>query len=458
MRLRRLLKLLRIEIGKVFGALFFLFFFLPSASTFAAGYEILEQSATGMGQAFAGTTTGLKDGSELFYNPAAMTALNQSVLSVHGSIISPSSDFRDRGSSLIPALGGAGLTGGDGGNPGEVAVVPNIYFTAPLSDSFSAGIGVNSPFGLSTSYDTGWVGRYHALESELTTVNINPAVAYQASSKISFGAGLRVIHADATLTNAVDFGSIGVASLGLPTATALGLSPQANDGYARVRGSDWGVGYQVGMLATPAPQWRIGVSYRSKVDLTLDGSARFDVPSEAQPLTLTGSFVNTTARAGATLPEMLALGVAHDIIDRLSVYGDFNWTRWSRFEELRVSYGSPQADTVQDENWDNSVKVALGGSYAATEALTVRAGLAWDETPIPDSQHRTPRIPDSDRLWLATGISYTLTSDLELILSYAHIFADDGATELTNQTGATLLGSYENSSVNLVSAALVASF
>lgn len=418
---------------------------LSASNAFAAGYELLEQSGEGVGQAYAGVSTGLGDGSEVFFNPAAMTNLTaEDTLSLNTNFIAPHAKFKNEGSSYIPQLGGTAIGGNNGGDGGEFAVVPNLYWSHKFNDSLAFGFGLNSPFGLSSGYNDTWVGRYHAIKSELKIVNINPALAYKVNDMLSLGVNMQVMHADAQLTNAIDFGTIGVSTLGLATASRLGLLPQRADGLGKVDGDDWGVGMGLSALFTPSKDLRFGVNYRSKVDLNLEGSGKFTVPSNAAILTSTGAFTNTSATADVTLPESLGVGGAYDIDQSWTMFADATWVRWSRFQELRVKFGSVQPDSVQAENWNNTWRYSIGTRYTASKNWRFRTGFTWDQTPVPSSDYRTPRIPDNDRYWLAFGADYTLMDNVYVSLNYAHLFVPGAATSsLANATGAVLNGNWD---------------
>jgi long-chain fatty acid transport protein len=105
---------------------------------------------------------------------------------------------------------GTPLTGGNGGDGGEPALVPNLFYTHRFANKWSAGIGITAPFGLVTEYDDGWVGRYYALKSDLATLNINPSVAYKINDQWSLGVGVSFKRAEAELTSAIDWGTAAV--------------------------------------------------------------------------------------------------------------------------------------------------------------------------------------------------------------------------------------------------------
>jgi len=412
------------------------------SSIYASGFALIETGASGIGRSFAGSGAQADDPSCIFFNPAALTQLDTPEVSVATHVIMPKFDFNNEGSSY-PLLG-IPLAGGDGGNGGETAYIPNLYYSTPLSKKISVGIGIFTPFGLETDYDDGWVGRYHALNTDLKTVNINPSVAWRISEKLSFGGGLNAQYVEAKLTSAIDFGTI-LASKGAP-----GAMPQMLDGEGEITGDDWGYGYNLGLVYAPVAATRIGLAYRSHIETTLKGDAKFDVPAQAAGLQAMGMFINTSGSAAIDLPESATLSLAQQLGEKWIVMADVAWTRWSRFDELRVDYGSNQPDSVTEEYWKDSWRGALGLEYLLDAKWTLRAGTAYDETPIRSNTYRTPRIPDSDRIWLTCGARCQVTEALSLDAGYVHLFFNDSAVNIVGSTGDNLVGEFEGSA-NLIS-------
>lgn len=409
----------------------------------ASGFALTEQGAINIGTAASGGAAGLDDLSTIYFNPAGLMRLpGNGGVSGAAYVVFPSIQFTNQASAIAPGLP---LSGGDGGDAGSTTVIPNLYGAFSVSDQVRLGIGITTPFGLVTEYDSDWVGRYQAIKSELITINVNPTIAYRISDEVSIGAGLNVQYADAELSNAIDFGGI-LASQGAP------ILPQQADGLATVSGDDWSLGYNLGVLYEPSATTRVGLAYRSAVNHRLQGRADFTVPTAATPLTATGLFTDTDASAEVNLPDTLSLGVYQQLSPQLALTGDLTWTNWSDFQELRISYDSPQPDTVVPENWNDTLRVALGLTYDINDIWTVRGGMAYDPTPVPD-EFLTARIPDSDRTWLSLGLSYAPTDNLSFDVAYTHVFVDDRSINRTELGGGTLVGEYNNS-IDIVGAQL----
>ncbi|WGV24759.1 OmpP1/FadL family transporter [Halotia branconii] len=398
----------------------------------AGGFALNEQSVKGLGNAFAGSAATADDASTIFFNPAGLTRLTDDSIVGAGYVIFPTVSFQNQGSTVAT---GAPLSGGNGGEAGVDIAVPNFYAAWSLSDTVKAGIGINVPFGLATTYNRDWVGRYQAVESKLATININPTLAAKLSDNFSVGAGLNVQYAEATLSNAIDFGLIG-RSVGLPT------QPQQADGFVKVTGSDWSVGYNLGVMYEPSKSTRIGLSYRSPITQDIRGNADFTVPASARALTARGQFTDTGASAVVKLPDTLSLAIYQELNPRVSLVGDVTWTHWSRFQELRVKFDNPaQADSVQPENWDDTYRFGLGVNYAVNDRLTLRTGVTYDPSPISD-EFVTARLPGGDRTLVGIGASYQPSKSLSFDVGYTHVFAEDSPINQSGSTTGTLKGKF----------------
>jgi long-chain fatty acid transport protein len=408
--------------------------FSMASSAQAGGFAIHEQSVPGLGNSFAGGAAAAEDATTIFFNPAGMTRLQGNSATGGTYLIAPNVRFQNQGSTILT---GAPLTGGNGGEAGVDSIVTNFYTSLSLSDRLKIGLGVNTPFGLAIEYQPGWVGRYQALNSRLITINVNPAIAYKVTDTLSVGAGLNIQYAEAQLTNAIDFGLIG-------RQAGLRTLPQQADGQVAVVGDSWAVGFNLGVLYEATKTTRFGVAYRSAITQELKGEADFTVPTSAALLTRGGRFVDTGASATLKLPDSLAFSAYHELSPQWAVMGDITWTRWSRFEELRVRFDNPlQPDSVQPENWKDTVRLSIGVKYNVDKNLTLRAGFAYDPSPVPRN-FETPRLPGGDRTWLSAGLSYQLSPSFSLDISYAHLFNDDSPIRQSSPTSGNLIGTIQS--------------
>ncbi|MGE5622750.1 MAG: OmpP1/FadL family transporter [Bacillota bacterium] len=413
----------------------------------AGGFALNEMSAASLGNAHAGAAAVAQDLSTVYFNPAGLTRLSGRGFMVSGSALRPSAEFENRGS--VSAAGP--LTGGNGGDAGSWALVPALYYAMEVSPDLRFGLGLQVPFGLTTEYDAGWVGRYQALKSDLITVDINPVLAYRVNDAVSIGGGVSAQYVNVELSRAIDFGSVCVGVAGLGTCSAIGFLPQARDGSVTVKGNDWGYGFNLGAMFAPEARLRFGIAYRSKVSHELSGSANFTKPAGLPaPIAASPTFTNTGARASVDLPDSLSLGAYVDLDPKWSVMADLTWTHWSRFKELRIRFDNGAPDSVTPEEWRNTYRLGMAVNYRYNDMWKLRGGVAYDQSPV-ETAFRTPRIPDNDRVWLAFGAQYKPSRQDSWDFGYAHLFVHDSSINKAEPpVGGTLTGNYTND-VNILS-------
>lgn len=360
----------------------------------AAGFALLEQNASGIGTAYAGTAAVAEDASTIFFNPAGMTMLPGRQLVVAADLIYVDTAFSGSGSTNLPVA----LGSDDGGNAGGLAAVPSMYFSMPVGERFVAGIGVGAPFGLVTEYDDDWLGRFQGIKSDLMTINVNPSIAFRVSPTVSIGAGLNWQKADVELTSATFLGGPG-------------------EGRTKLEADDDSWGWNVGALFQLSPDLRVGVSYRSRVKYTLEG----DVSTR----TLGGVAVPAAsfdAKADVTFPDSAILSVTQMYGPKWQLLGDVQYTNWStvdRIEVINRGTGGVADRLVFDFN--DTWRIALGVNYFHDEKWTFRGGVAWDESPV-DDDNRTVRLPDSDRIWVSLGAKYRFSNAIAVDVGYSHLF------------------------------------
>jgi long-chain fatty acid transport protein len=268
-----------------------------------------------------------------------------------------------------------------------------------------------------------------------------------------------VQYIDVNLTSAVDFGAICIAALSAGSCASIGALPQQADGFADLNADTLSWGYNLGLLYELSNATRIGLSYRSEIEHTVKGEADFDVPATGSFAVAAGTFVDTDLKATVTLPANASLSLYHDLNTKLALLADATWTGWSSFDELRIRFDNPlQPDNVTTESWNDNWRFSLGAIYKLNNQWLLRGGLAYDQTPIPNSKRRTARIPGNDRKWVSLGITWFYNNAFTVDVGYSHLFIPD--TDIDNEFESsvptvtpTLTGTYE-ASVDILSAQL----
>lgn len=398
--------------------------FLP-AVVHASGFALIEQNASGLGNAYAGQAAAAEDASTIFFNPAGLTRLPGKQAVVTLNAIKPSAKFQNTGTTA--ATGGFPL-GGSGGNAGDLAPVPNAYFSWQLNNDFTAGVGIGVPFGLKTEYDTTWMGRFHALKSEIKTVNLNPSLAWKVNDRLSLGAGINWQRVEAQLTKAVNYTVIGAQSTVAVAANT--------EGSNNITGDDDTWGYNLGLLFKATPDTDIGLAYRSSMAYKLGGSVVYaGRPAALQAVMGTNATATALAADGAVtadlkLPASFSLAVKHRLNASWDLLADASWTEWNTMPGLNIVRSSGFVLDAVPYNWTNTWRFGVGANYHTGGAWTFRGGVAYDQSPIPDA-YRTPRIPDQDRTWLAFGAQYKVSRQGAIDFGYAHLFVRDAPVNLS---------------------------
>jgi long-chain fatty acid transport protein len=416
-----------------------------------------ENSASGLGNAFAGGAAVAEDASTVWWNPAGMSRLRQgeAVLAVH--FILPSNKFSDNGSqaALNQPLGTSA-----GGDAGGLIVVPNLYVVVPYNRQVAFGLGINVPFGLTTEYDDGWIGRYQS-------INVQPSLSWRVNDQWSLGFGIDWQWLSARLTSDANYS--GAIAQGAGQAAAAGQIPpsvipailastRGLDSRVTVKGDDSALGYNVGALWELVPDTRFGIHFRSKFKYDVRGDVDFNQPTVgpvptqlAVPINAIASGVsralyNGDVHSEVTLPQSINLSAFHRINERWDVMVDLQWTGWSSIQDLTFVRDEGPVLSSTPYNFKDTWRVSVGGNYRASEQWMLRGGIAFDQSPAND-RDRTPRLPDADRTWFAVGAQYKHSPQLIVDAGFAYMYVDD-ATIDTN-AGSTaqyglLRGSYES--------------
>jgi long-chain fatty acid transport protein len=434
-----------------------------------AAFQLKENSAKGQGRAFAGSGSAPDDAAIIVNNPAGMRLLDGRQFEANVSAISFGAKFKGDATYA----NGAPVSGGNGGDAGTIAPVPAIYFHLPFGEknNMHFGTSLTVPYGFRTEYDRDWKGRYNGIKTELETIDLNFAFSYDVNPYVSFGASVFAERLTADLTNALDMGSIingaaqqrasaaalaqgGTAAQAAAAAraaaqqtAAAGFAPGTADGFLRFKGDEVSVGYTLGVLLTPVEGTNIGFSYRSKVDHKVtNGTADFTIPANAAAVLASSSpglFIDSKGRATVTLPASATVSITHRINDQWSVMADVTRTAWKpAFDQVTIDYASSQPDSVLPFHYRDTTFASIGADYRLSDALTLRGGLAYDQTPTTEA-HRDVRVPDTTRKWLSLGLSWAPSANTEYTVGYTHLFTSDPKISATSATNSVISGTYD---------------
>jgi len=353
----------------------------------AGAFGIREQSVTAQGYSFAGAASGSGYLSSMFWNPAVITMAPGWQTEAALSLIVPRVDINPVPSVPTFALGGSGDIGQD-------ALVPASYNSYQINDRFWVGLSTTSPYGLVTDPRTNWSGQVYSRSSKVFSLNVNPVVGVKLNDWFSFAIGPSLQYFDITLKR------------------AAGVAPGAPS--VILEGDDIGFGFTAGVTITPFAGTTIGIGYRSRIEHNLEGTVAIPgVPSRIIPIS-----------SDLSTPDQLTIGISHAFTPAFTLHAGFEWTNWSILETPLVTGPGGVVVTDLPLNYDDGYFYSLGFDYRLTNQLTLRAGLAYEESPI-DTNIRSTRLPDNDRIWASVGASYQWNDKLTFDLAYTHIFAKE---------------------------------
>ncbi|WP_262030943.1 OmpP1/FadL family transporter [Microvirga sp. Mcv34] len=365
----------------------------------AGAFALREQSATAQGYSFAGAASGSGYLSSMFWNPAVITMMPGWWSEGHASLVIPQVDINPLPSVPTFVFGGSG-------DIGEDALVPSGYSSFQINDTFWVGLSSTSPYGLVTDPRQNWSGQLYSRSSRIFSVNVNPVLGVKVNDWFSFAVGPSLQYFDIRLKRAVPFPGAPAASATLPGAPSAILD-----------GDDIGFGFTAGVTITPFAGTTIGIGYRSQVEHELEGS--LEAPRGS--IAALGPFSNVPITAKLKTPDQLTIGISQVITPAITVHAGFEWTNWSVLKTPLVT--GPGGVTVTDIplNYEDGYFYSLGADYKLNDQWTLRAGLAYEQSPI-DTEIRSTRLPDNDRIWASIGAGYQWNDRLSFDVAYTHIF------------------------------------
>ncbi len=486
-----------------------------SSGVMASGYHFGSQSVAAQGTAHANGAEAV-DPSTIFYNPAGLARLPGTQVTNGITVVIPKGSFKDTGSTDV--FGNS--TGGTGAGSflPDAAAAPDFYFSSQINDHVTVGLGLFVPYGAKLDYKENWSGRYGIQSANLETININPSIAYRFNEHHSIGFGLSAQYIKSIQRGAADvkgasrqlagqfveanydstrnaadpiLGPVVGAIAGVPVPDEItscgGVSDHdgfvdcvaknfadnvEGDGYFRVKGDDWGFGWNIGYMWEPTETTRFGVAYRSHIKHTLEGKTKwsfadvngavpspdtsleggvtipifdiyvppqdalqqvFDPANWVGPGTFAGNRLhpNSTAKTNIDTPESFSINAFHQLNDKVALMGDVTWTRHSRLDQVAIQLdkvngypyfnGVTEGDATVDQDWNDTYKISLGMNYQWDKDLMLRTGVAYDKSPVNGASERHPAFPDADRYWLSFGANYKLDKDSSIDLAYSYV-------------------------------------
>lgn len=356
-------------------ALLLLMVFCPASVVLGSGFAVFTHGASALGQGNA-VTAHADDPTAIFYNPALINKLEGAQVEVGTTLIYPQKEFTDS-------------SGNSFDTKKTINYPATFYATYKFSDKISAGLGVFSPFGLSSEWGNSWPGKYITTKSEMQTFDINPVVSVQVTPYLALAAGVDVLLLDATLE-----------------------SIHATGATVKFEGDGTGIGYNFGALLDLGKDFSLGASYRSQIKVTIKGDSSTN--STIPPLM---AALNGSGETDLTLPQQITAGVAYKGINRLTVEAGLRWEGWSSFEKLQLQVNGSSLPATQ-RNWKNVFGFNAGAKYKLNDTFSLLAGYLYGNSPVPDNTF-DPTIPDSDTHVFSVGTDMDYKK-FKVALAYAY--------------------------------------
>lgn len=367
----------------------------------AGGFLLTEQSALGLGRAYAGIGVDGTDQSGVYFNPATMMLHKGTHLQMGGVYVDTNMEYSGKDATGNPVSE-------NGRGHGEV--VPNFFYTTDVTENMRFGLGVTVPFGMNTSYNEDWAENTSGISSRILTIDVNPNFAWKLNEKWSFGAGASIQYARASLKTGKNIANI--ASF-----------------HSQIKADSISWGYNFGVMFTPVDNIRLGLSYRSQIKHDAEGDLSFgnyqgaDL-SENPDLKLIYALAKNNAvldgAATVTAPAWAMLNAAWDVNEIVSLYATLRWTDWSSFDELTLK-GNGMAMSTIENHWKDTYLGTIGFDYRLNPTWTLRAGIGYETSPVDKEEYRMAIIPDTDRLWLSLGASYKLDDRFQFDVGFSHL-------------------------------------
>jgi long-chain fatty acid transport protein len=415
-----------------------------SGAAWAGGFAVPEQSAVYLGTSFAGAAAG-GDVSAMFWNPAALVTAPgmqiESVVTFGRQSSNVEAQFPGTSAPLFfdPSLAHTS------GNIFPDAVIPAFYASYQVNRDLFIGLGVNSPFGSSTHpQNRNWDGLFSSTSVHLATYDLNPNIAYRILPGLTVGVGAQIQYMSADLRFAA------------PTTGGLPFAPSST---LILDGQDhWAFGFTAGMHWQPTQSTQIGFGYRSAVNENLRGEARISDP------TFVGLSTALTQES-IRLPAIATASIRQDVTPTFALLGTVQWTQWSNLQTLNATCQSTSAIGCTGGpgsilaslpfHWHDGWLFSGGVEQKLNEAFLLRAGAAYEKSPVQSADEDKVAILDSDRIWASVGLQYKINRMMTADLAYAHVFFKDSLVSDTAPfpPSFTVVGSTQRSA-DIISASL----
>ncbi len=417
--------------------------FACGGSAWAQGFGLYEQGSCAMGRAGAGVALPCPDASSMFFNPAGLS-FDKTQISLGGALVGPRGHFQDSTTSAISDLN-------DRWYP-----IPNVYFSKPMARRAAFGIGIFAPYGLTTDWPTDSQGRFLGYKSLVQAVYAQPTLAVKLNKAVSVGGGVDITYLNVQLRQRVDLSTQLLPSLpGIPAGSTFALlGVKAGTDFADVdlKGHAWHAGYHLGVLIKANDRVSLGARFLGgqRVDvsngeikttqISVPYTLPFSIPGVApagtpfdvllkQQFAAGATLSNQTATTQLPLPDQFVVGAALKATSRVTLLVDYQFTRWSMFDQLSIN--GQFLKTIVTESYNDTHGARIGTEISLDPRTVLRAGVDIHTAAAP-VQTVTPNLPEGWRQEYAVGLGRQLTDRFRFDAAYMRLVQPSRAGRTTN--------------------------
>jgi long-chain fatty acid transport protein len=364
---------------------------------------------------FSGLTALADSPDAAFWNPAGITRVPES-LELQLVTAYSNADFE---------VDEATFTGGDPDKQDNINFIPGLYYVNPWSDKWSHGLSVNVPSGFGSDYGKKWSGRYLSEESSLVFVAINNSLAYKWDEDLSLAAGVQVMYVASESTTRVN-----------------NIGPRG-DGRIKLDEDGVGAGFTLSSLYEFSPDTRFGITYRSEIEIDLDGNPEFRNIDNAYLVALNNQgLLGQEVDVDFKLPQQVQLGLFHQLNDRYSFTADVFWIDMSEFGVTSVSAGPDHVSV--DSTFKDTYLTSVGLGYRWDSKTQVNFGIGYMKSPV-DDDDRTLYLP-LDELWIfGVGVERELENGDIITVNFEYVDIGNAPVDQENSVlSGRVKGEYHN--------------
>ncbi|MEN4052724.1 MULTISPECIES: outer membrane protein transport protein [Sulfurimonas] len=388
---------------------------VASSILMAGGYKIPETSTNAVALGAANVAHNQNNADAAYYNPAKMVFMSD-----ENHI---EADITYIG---LDKVKWKPVAGNEIQSESEDFVIPTLHYVSGALGDNGARVGVSivAPGGLSKRWKDA-PAVYKAEEFTLTTIEVNPTAAFKINDKLGLAVGFRVIYSEGIVKSTSPIGS------------------------RYMEGDSIDYGYNLALAYNPTSDIELGLTYRSKINLTEEGNAK--LYSDAGST----KFYDGWSTVSIPLPAALDIAIAYTLPTNTTLEIVYEKTYWSAYKDLNFDYTVPMPaafDASIPKDWKDTNTFRFGLTQELDD-LTLMAGLVIDESPVPNKTIGF-ELPDTDSTAVSLGGRYKINESIDVGLSALYSMHENRTISASDANDNGLVGGFSDGNILIISAGL----